>query len=163
MSTINKAKQESDAMKAFIENASAVLKKYTVIPRLEYRTISGVNGPLVILDHVKFPKYAEIVNLTLPNGDERQGQVFGAYIGGVLQTKTARNTMKMMVQQKKVFDATPNDWIQKRRKQKRQRMHNQVHHQMKKNTEGNAIKRGRKASKCRQIARQRVMTQIWEK
>eukprot|EP01084_Bolivina_argentea_P284063 486702_1 len=75
MSTINKAKQESDAMKAFIENASAVLKKYTVIPRLEYRTISGVNGPLVILDHVKFPKYAEIVNLTLPNGDERQGQV----------------------------------------------------------------------------------------
>ena len=46
-----------------------MLKDYTVTPRLEYRTISGVNGPLVILDHVKFPKYAEIVNLTLPNGE----------------------------------------------------------------------------------------------
>merc|ERR1719415_384757 len=66
---------ESDAMKAFLENAQAMLKDYTVTPRLEYRTISGVNGPLVILDHVKFPKYAEIVNITLPNGDTRQGQV----------------------------------------------------------------------------------------
>ena len=71
----NKAQMEADAMKAFMENASAILKKYSVIPRLEYKTISGVNGPLVILDHVKFPKYAEIVNLKLPNGDERQGQV----------------------------------------------------------------------------------------
>mmetsp|Transcript_53335 Transcript_53335/g.47959 ORF Transcript_53335/g.47959 Transcript_53335/m.47959 type:complete len:518 (-) Transcript_53335:76-1629(-) len=75
MSDLSKAKMESDAMKAFMENASALLKKYTVTPRLEYKTISGVNGPLVILDHVKFPKYAEIVNLQLPNGDERQGQV----------------------------------------------------------------------------------------
>ena len=75
MADLSKAKMESDAMKAFMENASATLKDYKVTPRLEYRTISGVNGPLVILDHVKFPKYAEIVNLTLPNGDERQGQV----------------------------------------------------------------------------------------
>lgn len=65
----------SEAMKAFLENAAAVTQNYSVVPRLEYRTISGVNGPLVILDHVKFPKYAEIVNLTLPNGDLRQGQV----------------------------------------------------------------------------------------
>ena len=35
----------------------------------------GVNGPLVILDNVKFPKYAEIVNLTLPDGTQRSGQV----------------------------------------------------------------------------------------
>merc|ERR1719471_174299 len=75
MADLSKAKMESDAMKAFLENAQAMLKDYTVTPRLEYRTISGVNGPLVILDHVKFPKYAEIVNLTLPNGDLRQGQV----------------------------------------------------------------------------------------
>ena len=74
-SDLNKAKLESDAMKAFVENAEAILKSYKVEPRLEYKTISGVNGPLVILDHVKFPKYAEIVNLKLPNGDERQGQV----------------------------------------------------------------------------------------
>uniref|UniRef100_A0A8C4X447 Vacuolar proton pump subunit B n=1 Tax=Erpetoichthys calabaricus TaxID=27687 RepID=A0A8C4X447_ERPCA len=40
-----------------------------------YSTVSGVNGPLVILDHVKFPKYAEIVRLTLPDGTKRSGQV----------------------------------------------------------------------------------------
>jgi V-type H+-transporting ATPase subunit B len=37
--------------------------------------VVGVNGPLVILDNVKFPKYAEIVNLTLPDGTQRSGQV----------------------------------------------------------------------------------------
>ena len=41
----------------------------------EYRTISGVNGPLVILENVKLPKYSEIVNLTLGSGEKRQGQV----------------------------------------------------------------------------------------
>jgi len=44
-------------------------------PTIEYRTIEGVNGPLVILDHVKLPQYGEIVNLTLGNGTKRQGQV----------------------------------------------------------------------------------------
>eukprot|EP00947_MAST-08B_sp_MAST-8B-sp1_P002525 g2525.t1 len=56
-------------------NAAAVVRDYQVNPRLDYRTISGVNGPLVILENVKFPKYAEIVNLTLGNGEVRQGQV----------------------------------------------------------------------------------------
>ena len=37
--------------------------------------MSGVNGPLVILDHVKGPKFAEIVNLTLGDGTVRRGQV----------------------------------------------------------------------------------------
>ena len=37
--------------------------------------MSGVNGPLVILDDVKFPKYAEIVNLRLHDGTIRSGQV----------------------------------------------------------------------------------------
>jgi V-type H+-transporting ATPase subunit B len=37
--------------------------------------VSGVNGPLVILDNVKFPKFAEIVNLELPDGSHRAGQV----------------------------------------------------------------------------------------
>jgi V-type H+-transporting ATPase subunit B len=41
-------------------NAAAVVRDYKVKPRLDYRTIAGVNGPLVILDNVKFPKYAEI-------------------------------------------------------------------------------------------------------
>lgn len=40
-----------------------------------YRTVSGVNGPLVILDEVKFPKYAEIVQLKLSDGSLRSGQV----------------------------------------------------------------------------------------
>ncbi|KAL5964431.1 V-type proton ATPase subunit B [Taenia solium] len=39
------------------------------------KTVSGVNGPLVILDDVKFPKYAEIVRLTLADGSVRSGQV----------------------------------------------------------------------------------------
>ncbi|NXD87815.1 VATB1 ATPase, partial [Halcyon senegalensis] len=40
-----------------------------------YRTVCGVNGPLVVLDNVKFAQYAEIVNFTLPNGTSRSGQV----------------------------------------------------------------------------------------
>jgi len=42
---------------------------------IEYRTIAGVNGPLVILENVKLPQYGEIVNLTLGDGTKRQGQV----------------------------------------------------------------------------------------
>jgi hypothetical protein len=47
----------------------------TTQPNTQYSTIQGVNGPLVILDNVKLPKFAEIVNLTLGNGEKRQGQV----------------------------------------------------------------------------------------
>ena len=60
---------------------AAVVRDYHVEPRMEYRTISGVNGPLVILENVKLPKYAEIVDLTLSTGEKRQGQVctYGNY------------------------------------------------------------------------------------
>lgn len=34
-------------------HASAATRDYIIDPRLEYRTVSGVNGPLVILDNVK--------------------------------------------------------------------------------------------------------------
>ncbi|TBU06810.1 subunit B of V-type proton ATPase [Hamiltosporidium magnivora] len=44
-------------------------------PRLTYRKITGVNGPLVILDGINYLKYAEMVNLTLPDGTVRCGQV----------------------------------------------------------------------------------------
>ncbi|NXE16633.1 VATB1 ATPase, partial [Lophotis ruficrista] len=44
-------------------------------PTPAYRTVCGVNGPLVVLDNVKFAQYAEIVNFTLPNGTSRSGQV----------------------------------------------------------------------------------------
>uniref|UniRef100_A0A9L0T5F7 ATPase H+ transporting V1 subunit B2 n=1 Tax=Equus caballus TaxID=9796 RepID=A0A9L0T5F7_HORSE len=35
------------------EQALAVGRNYLSQPRLTYKTVSGVNGPLVILDHVK--------------------------------------------------------------------------------------------------------------
>ncbi|TPX50419.1 H+-transporting two-sector ATPase [Synchytrium endobioticum] len=54
---------------------AAIQRDYNVEPRLDYRTVAGVNGPLVILDNVKFPKFAEIVTLTLPDGSKRSGQV----------------------------------------------------------------------------------------
>ncbi|KAG2469003.1 VATB2 ATPase, partial [Polypterus senegalus] len=57
------------------EQAQAVSRDYISQPRLTYKTVSGVNGPLVILDQVKFPRYAEIVHLTLPDGTRRSGQV----------------------------------------------------------------------------------------
>ncbi|MBN3295783.1 VATB2 ATPase, partial [Amia calva] len=57
------------------QHTQAVTRNYISQPRLTYSTVSGVNGPLVILDNVKFPKYAEIVHLTLPDGTKRSGQV----------------------------------------------------------------------------------------
>jgi V-type H+-transporting ATPase subunit B len=56
-------------------HAAAVVRDYISQPRITYKTVVGVNGPLVILDNVKFPKYAEIVSLTLPDGSVRSGQV----------------------------------------------------------------------------------------
>ncbi|KAI9016735.1 putative VMA2-H+-ATPase V1 domain 60 kd subunit, vacuolar [Hyaloraphidium curvatum] len=56
-------------------HAAAVTRDYAIQPRLDYRTVAGVNGPLVILDNIKFPKFNEIVNLTLPDGTKRAGQV----------------------------------------------------------------------------------------
>lgn len=53
----------------------AVSRDYISQPRLTYKTVTGVNGPLVILDDVKFPKFAEIVHLTLNDGTQRTGQV----------------------------------------------------------------------------------------
>lgn len=57
------------------EHAAAVVRDYISQPRITYKTVVGVNGPLVILDNVKFPKFAEIVSLTLPDGTVRSGQV----------------------------------------------------------------------------------------
>ncbi|TMS36137.1 hypothetical protein L596_003383 [Steinernema carpocapsae] len=54
---------------------TATIRNYTTQPRLTYKTVTGVNGPLVILGNVKFPQFAEIVKLTLPDGTKRSGQV----------------------------------------------------------------------------------------
>ncbi|UZJ56766.1 hypothetical protein CBS101457_006086 [Exobasidium rhododendri] len=56
-------------------NQKAAVKNYSIDPRLDYRTVSAINGPLVVLDNVKFPSYNEIVSLTLPDGSRRGGQV----------------------------------------------------------------------------------------
>jgi len=57
-----------------VESAAAT-RDYILKPRLEYRTVQGVNGPLVILENVRAPRFAEIVNLTLADGSHRSGQV----------------------------------------------------------------------------------------
>ncbi|XP_071827076.1 V-type proton ATPase subunit B [Apostichopus japonicus] len=57
------------------EHALAVTRDFISQPRITYKTVCGVNGPLVILDNVKFPRYAEIVTLTLADGSQRSGQV----------------------------------------------------------------------------------------
>ncbi|KAF9937562.1 Vacuolar ATP synthase subunit B [Modicella reniformis] len=60
---------------ASVVHAAAVTRNFSIEPRLDYRTVAGINGPLVMLDNVKFPKYSEIVELTLPDGSKRAGQV----------------------------------------------------------------------------------------
>ena len=37
-------------------HVDAITRDYNVAPRLDYRTVVRVDGPLVILDNVKFPK-----------------------------------------------------------------------------------------------------------
>lgn len=49
--------------------------KYNLTPRVDYRTVLDVEGPLVILDNIKFPRYSEIVNVRLGDGTLRKGQV----------------------------------------------------------------------------------------
>eukprot|EP00127_Corallochytrium_limacisporum_P005982 Clim_evm59s215 gene=Clim_evmTU59s215 len=57
------------------EKFSAMSTDYQVNPKLVYRTVNAVNGPLVILHNVKFARFSEIVTLNLPDGTRRQGQV----------------------------------------------------------------------------------------
>lgn len=58
-----------------VTHLKAVTQDYNIAPRIDYRTVLDVEGPLVVLDNVKFPKYAEIVNVRLGNGVMRKGQV----------------------------------------------------------------------------------------
>jgi V-type H+-transporting ATPase subunit B len=51
-----------------------ILQGFKCKPNREYNTIVGVNGPLVILDNVKAPRFSEIVEITLSNGTKRKGQ-----------------------------------------------------------------------------------------
>lgn len=56
-------------------NALAAARDYRLMPTLDYSSVVAVKGPLVILDNVKLPKFSEIVNITLGNGEKRSGQV----------------------------------------------------------------------------------------
>ena len=64
-----------NASEAYQHNVAAATRNYNITPRVDYRTVMKVDGPLVILDNVKFPKYAEIVNVCLGDGSIRKGQV----------------------------------------------------------------------------------------
>lgn len=44
-------------------------------PKLTYKTISSVYGPLLVVDLVRYPQFGEIVNIKLPDGNVRTGQV----------------------------------------------------------------------------------------
>eukprot|EP00048_Salpingoeca_helianthica_P014346 m.221253 g.221253 ORF g.221253 m.221253 type:complete len:508 (+) comp15750_c0_seq1:61-1584(+) len=70
---VKRTKEQTTALAR--EHAMAVVRNYHTHPRTQYRTVSAVNGPLVILDNVKFPKFSEIVNLRLADGTVRSGQV----------------------------------------------------------------------------------------
>jgi len=37
-------------------HVKAVTRNYNITPRIDYRTVLDVEGPLVVLDNVKFPK-----------------------------------------------------------------------------------------------------------
>jgi V-type H+-transporting ATPase subunit B len=62
-----------DSKQAAQMNVSAASRDYNIAPRVDYRTVVKVDGPLVILDNVKFPKFAEIVNVCLADGSIRKG------------------------------------------------------------------------------------------
>jgi len=68
-------KAESASEAAYKLHSTAMNPDFKLNPIIDYSTVSAVKGPLVILDNVKLPKYAEIVNLTLKNGEKRTGQV----------------------------------------------------------------------------------------
>eukprot|EP00124_Ichthyophonus_hoferi_P004823 Ihof_evm2s588 gene=Ihof_evmTU2s588 len=67
--------QSLNAQQAAALHAAAVVRDYVSQPRLTYRTVQAVNGPLVVLDRVKNAQFNEIVSLTLPDGTQRSGQV----------------------------------------------------------------------------------------
>lgn len=69
--------KSKDAKRADLADVhvKAATRDYFVKPRIDYRTVQGVAGPLVILDNVKFPMYCEIVSIRLGDGTVRDGQV----------------------------------------------------------------------------------------
>ncbi|EQD67163.1 V-type ATP synthase subunit B, partial [mine drainage metagenome] len=68
---------------------------------IEYRTIDRVSGPLLFVRDVSNAAYGEIVEIQLPNGERRQGQVLDSRKGlAIVQVFGA--TMGMNVEQTSV-------------------------------------------------------------
>lgn len=67
--------QTLTAEEATAIHAAAVTRDYINTPRVSYRSVVGVNGPLAIVDNVRFGKYAEIVEICLPDKSRRLGKV----------------------------------------------------------------------------------------
>uniref|UniRef100_A0A8C5S5C0 Uncharacterized protein n=1 Tax=Laticauda laticaudata TaxID=8630 RepID=A0A8C5S5C0_LATLA len=60
------------------EHFQAVTRNYNTHPRLTYRTVCGVNGPLVVLDNVKvgdgqFPPFPLLVQYRLSSTYDHNG------------------------------------------------------------------------------------------
>jgi V-type H+-transporting ATPase subunit B len=51
------SEQPKKPMTASETHVKAITRDYNIAPRVDYRTVLDVEGPLVILDNVKFPKY----------------------------------------------------------------------------------------------------------
>lgn len=93
----SKKNSKSDTKAAAI-HVKAATRDYFVKPRVDYRTVKGVEGPLVILENVKFPKYSEIVTIHLGDGTMREGQV--------LEIKGSRAVVQVSVR----LLRGPNNW-----------------------------------------------------
>ena len=50
----------------------------------EYRTITEIAGPLMLVERVEGIKYEELVEIELPNGEIRRGKVLEAMEGKAL-------------------------------------------------------------------------------
>lgn len=50
---------------AYDQNVAAVTRDYNIAPRVDYRTVIKVDGPLVVLDNVKFPKFFLLFSINL--------------------------------------------------------------------------------------------------
>lgn len=50
----------------------------------EYRTISEIAGPLIIVEKVEGVKYGELVEIELPSGEKRRGRVLEVEVGKAL-------------------------------------------------------------------------------
>jgi len=60
-------------LNANVGHKMVAMRDYSVNPRLQYRTIRSVNGPLVVVDNVKGPRYEEIVQIQPRDGPPRTG------------------------------------------------------------------------------------------